>query len=86
MSNIEKTKDGLVEKSTGRKIGSPLDSISNSLIATLLNLTRSLLGHAMAPNLHDEKLKKKCNDLAGYILTNYTEVSFPKNGNSSMKK
>lgn len=43
MPNIKETKDGLVEKSTGRKIVSPLDSCERSLRKTPDPFERAVL-------------------------------------------
>lgn len=80
MSNIKQTKDGLIEKSSSRKIESPLDrSISRHLITDLLNTTHSLITIAVSREHKDVTLKEKCNDLSRYILDNYTDLSLSKN-------
>jgi len=63
MSNIEQTKDGLIEKSSGRKIESPLDYVEKS--NDVLSALQSAIGSLRHVTLYSSQIntREQCQEM-----------------------
>ena len=57
---------------------------SQNYLASIQRLMSSLYGHATSKE-SDKEFRKKCNELLGYMMMKYSEISFPKNSDGTVK-